>query len=67
MVCHTFAEEVKSKLTFGYLVILSSWPFDLFYGKDDGDDDDDEVNHLIGEMYNFGLHVFCKAFDDFNP
>ena len=39
VVCHTFAEEVKSKLTFGYLVILSSWPFDLFYGKDDGDDD----------------------------
>ena len=38
VVCHTFAEEVESKLTFGYLVILSSWPFDLFYGKD-GDDD----------------------------
>ena len=65
MVCHTFAEEVKSKLTFGYLVILSSWPFDLFYGKDDGDDDDDEVYHLIGKMYK--STILDYMFYDFNP
>ena len=40
--CHTFPEKVESKLTFGYLVILSSWPFDLFYVKDDCDEDDDD-------------------------
>ena len=62
VVCHTFPEEeeVKSKLTFGYLVILSCWPFNLFHGKDDCDEDDGPGKYEEKNRLHVHIHVFSN-------